>query len=263
MARRALAREIATKSRAELAAMRRAGELVAETLDVLRVACVPGVTTADLDQIAYERVRAAGAIPSFLGYPGPAPFPGSICASVNETIVHGIPTARVLRVGDIISIDFGAIVDGWHGDATITVAVGAVSPEASALIADAEAVLAAGIKACRAGNRVGDVTAAIERAARRAGRALVPGFGGHGVGRDMHEAPSVPNQSERGAGSGPTLLAGMTFTIEPILTTGAGDAVTMPDGWTVVTADGSLAAHVEHTVAIMPDGDPQLLTRLG
>lgn len=262
MARRAPTREIVTKSRAELAAMRRAGALVAETLEVLRAACVPGVTTAELDRMAYERVRAAGAMPSFLGYPGPVPFPGSICASVNETIVHGIPTARELRAGDVISIDLGAIVDGWHGDATITVPVGAMSPEASALIADAEAVLAAGIKACQAGNRVGDVTAAIERAARLAGRALVPGFGGHGIGRDMHEAPSIPNLSERGAGSGPTLTAGMTFTVEPILTAGAPDAITMPDGWTVVTADGSLAAHVEHTVAIMPTGDPLLLTRL-
>lgn len=242
--------------------MRRAGELVAETLDALRAACVPGVTTAELDRIANERLRAVGAIPSFLGYPGPVPFPGSICASVNETIVHGIPTARELRAGDIISIDLGAIVDGWHGDATITVAVGDVSPEASALIADAEAVLAAAIKACRAGNRLGDVTAAIERAARLAGRALVPGFGGHGIGREMHEPPSVPNQSDRGSGSGPALAPGMTFTIEPILTAGGADAVTMPDGWTVVTADGSLAAHVEHTVAIMPVGDPLLLTRL-
>lgn len=257
------ARGITTKSGAEIAKMRRSGALVAATLARLREACQPGVTTAELDRMAYELLAAAGAIPSFLGYPGPVPFPGSICASVNATVVHGLPNTTPLRDGDIISIDLGAILEGWHGDAAITTSVGVVRPAARALIADAETALAAGIAACRASNRVGDITAAIGRVARAAGRELVTGYGGHGIGRNMHEPPAIPNQRGRGEGSGPALVPGMTFTIEPILTSGAPETVVMPDGWTVVTADHSLAVHVEHTVAVMATGPPLLLTELG
>lgn len=260
--KRSPAAGITIKNGAEIDAMRRAGALVAETLAVLRAACVPGVTTGDLDRIAYERVTVAGGTPSFLGYPGPTPFPASICASVNATVVHGVPSARPLLTGDVISIDLGAIVDGWHGDATVTIGVGAVNPAALALIADAETALAAGIAACRAGSRVRDVSAAIERIARATGRALVHGFGGHGIGRQLHEPPAIPNRPDRRGGSGPVLVPGMTFTVEPILTAGEPKTVTLPDGWTVVTTDDSLAVHVEHTVAIAPAGPPLVLTEL-
>lgn len=255
---------ITLKNPAEIDAMRRAGALVAETLQFLRERCRPGVTTAELDRLAYERVTAAGAIPSFLGYPGPTPFPGSICASVNDEIVHGIPGPRALRDGDIITIDLGAILDGWHGDAALTVPVGAPRAEALALLRDTEAALAAGIAAARAGNRLADVTAAIERRARQGGYGVVRHYGGHGIGREMHEPPHVPNLVDRAAGSGPILQPGMTFTIEPMFTTGDPATRVLPDRWTVVTADGSLAAHAEHLVAIVPGGGPpQILTRFG
>lgn len=257
-------RPILLKDRAAITGMRRAGALVAETLALLRERCVPGATTADLDRFAREFLAGRGAVPSFLGYPGPGgDFPGAICASVNEVIVHGIPGPRALRDGDIVSIDVGAILDGWHGDAAITVPVGAVSEAAQRLIADTEAALRAAIAVARAGNRVVDISATIERFGRRRGYGIIEEYTGHGIGREMHEAPTVRNVVVRGEGSGPTLRPGMTFTIEPIFTLGAAEVVELPDGWTTVTADGTLAAHVEHTLAITPHGPPLILTQCG
>jgi methionyl aminopeptidase len=257
-------RPIILKDRTAIAGMRRAGALVAETLALLRDRCVPGAMTADLDQFAREFLAAHNAIPSFLDYPGPGgAFPGAICASINDVIVHGIPGARALRDGDIISIDVGAILDGWHGDAAITVPVGTVSDAAARLIADAEAALKAAIGVARAGNRLIDVSATIERYGRKRGYGILAEYTGHGIGREMHEAPTVRNVIVRGEGSGPTLRPGMTFTIEPIFTLGTSEGVELPDGWTTVTADGSLAAHVEHTIAIMPQGPPLVLTQRG
>lgn len=253
---------IVLKDRAALHGMRLAGQLVAETLALLRDLVAPGVTTALLDQRAHEHILARGGIPSFLGYPGPTPFPGAICTSVNETVVHGIPGARALLEGDIVSLDVGAILDGWHGDAAITVPVGAVGEETRRLIADTEGALAAAITVARPGNRLADVSAAVARYGRRRGYGIVREFTGHGIGREMHEAPSVPNLLMRGAGSGPTLRAGMTFTIEPIFTLGTADWIAREDGWTIVTADGRPAAHAEHTIAITARG-ATILTQVG
>jgi methionyl aminopeptidase len=247
-----------------IAGMRRAGALVAETLSLLRERCAPGVTTADLDRFVRDFLGERGAIPSFLDYPGPGgSFPGAVCASVNEVIVHGIPGPRTLRDGDIISLDVGAILDGWHGDAAITVPVGTVSPEALQLIADAEGALRAAIGVAKAGNRIVDISATIERYGRRRGYGIIEEYTGHGIGRQMHEAPTIRNVVVRGEGSGPTLRPGMTFTIEPIFTLATSEVAELPDGWTTITADGSLAVHVEHTIAIMPQGPPLILTQRG
>jgi len=253
---------IVLKDHAALQGMRLAGQLVAETLALLRNLVAPGVTTATLDRRAHEHIVAGGGSPSFLGYPGPTPFPGAICTSVNETVVHGVPGARALVEGDIISLDVGAILDGWHGDAAITVAVGSVGEEEQRLIAATEGALAAAIAVARPGNRLADVSAAVARYGQRRGYGIVREFTGHGIGREMHEAPSVPNAIARGGGSGPTLRAGMTFTIEPIFTLGTADWVEREDGWTIVTADGRPAAHVEHTIAVLARG-AEILTRIG
>ncbi|MDP9370985.1 MAG: type I methionyl aminopeptidase [Chloroflexota bacterium] len=251
---------IVLKDARALEGMRRAGALVAETLATLRGRCVPGVTTAELDDLARRHIEGRGGIPSFLGYPGPTPFPGAICASVNEEVVHGLPGPRPLRDGDIIAIDVGVILDGWHGDAAITVPVGAVGEEALALIRDTEGALAAGIAAARPGNRLSDISAAIERYGRRRGRGIVRECTGHGIGREMHEEPDVPNFVVPGAGSGPVLRPGMTLAIEPIFTAGSAAIEPLADEWTLVTGDGSLAAHAEHTVAITARG-PRVLTQ--
>jgi methionyl aminopeptidase len=254
--------QILLKDHTALEGMRRAGALVAETLTLLRGAALPGITTAELDRLAHDFIVGRGGVPSFLGYPGTTPFPGSVCASINETIVHGLPGPRPLQDGDIISLDVGAILDGWHGDAAITVPVGAVTAERARLVADTDGALAAAIAVARAGNRLADVSAAIERYGRKRGYGIVQEYTGHGIGREMHEAPSVPNVVVRGEGSGPILRAGMTFTIEPIFTLGSAEWVEMPDGWTTVTADGSPAAHSEHTIAITPRGAAEILTQL-
>ncbi|HEY8599457.1 MAG TPA: type I methionyl aminopeptidase [Thermomicrobiales bacterium] len=253
--------QIMLKDRAALEGMRHAGALVAETLGLLRAHCLPGVTTAALDRLAHDFIVGRGGIPSFLGYPGSTPFPGSVCASINETIVHGLPGPRALQDGDIISLDVGAILDGWHGDAAITVPIGAVTAERVRLVADTEGALAAAIAVARAGNRLADVSAAIERYGRQRGYGIVQEYTGHGIGREMHEAPNVPNVVVRGGGSGPILRPGMTFTIEPIFTLGSAEWVEMPDGWTTVTRDGSVAAHSEHTIAITPRGAAEILTQ--
>jgi methionyl aminopeptidase len=215
------------------------------------------VTTAELDEIARETLAETGAVSSFLGYRG---FPAHICASVNDEIVHGIPGPRRLREGDIISVDIGAILGGYHGDSAWTYAVGQVSAEAAALLRDTEDALHAAIAEAAAGHRLGAIGHAVSEVAARRGRAVVQDYGGHGIGRQMHEDPHVPNQGRPDRGL--LLRAGLTLAIEPMLTTGVGETRTLGDAWTVVTADGSLSAHFEHTVVIEPEGGRILTPRL-
>ena len=248
-------RRVPSRAAAELAAMRAAGKVVAEMHECIRAAVRPGCTTAELDRIARDVLDRRGAISNFLGYHG---FPAVICASVNEQVIHGIPGPRVLEEGDIVSIDCGAVIDGWHGDAAFTTGVGRIAPEAAALIRATEAALDAAVAAMLPGNRVGDVSAAVEELAERHGLGVVDGYGGHGIGRAMHEAPDVPNIGRRGRG--PRLDVGSVLAIEPMLVLGDPDVVELDDGWTVVTTEGGLAAHAEHTVAVTANG-PEILTR--
>ncbi len=229
--------------------MRGAGRIVAKVLEELSARVVPGVTTGELDRIAEALIRKMGGVPSFKGYLG---YPASICTSVNEEIVHGIPGSRALVEGDILSLDVGAIWRGYQGDAAITVGVGRISPLAERLIEATRAALFAGIGAVRAGARLGDISHTIEQAARSAGFEVVREYGGHGIGQRMHEPPRIPNWGP--AGHGPVLKAGMTLALEPMLTTGGFETRQLADHWTVVTADGSLAAHFEHTVAVTEEG---------
>jgi methionyl aminopeptidase len=243
------------KSAAEIAKMRVAGLVVARTLDKLRAAVAPGISTADLDDIAAASIRDAGAVPSFKGYQG---FPRVICTSVNNEVVHGIPRKRkVLREGDVISIDCGAIVDGWHGDSAITVGVGVISDEAAAMIKVCEDSLWAGLAAAVLGGKLTDISAAVEGAIRPAGYGIVDHYGGHGIGTEMHQPPHVLNYGR--AGRGIRLVEGLALAIEPMITLGSPDTFVLTDDWTVVTTDGSWAAHTEHTVAVTPDG-PWVLT---
>ncbi|GAA2519948.1 type I methionyl aminopeptidase [Pilimelia columellifera] len=248
--------DIQIKTPEQIALMRAAGLVVAEALERMRQAVAPGVTTADLDALAEEVIRSAGAVPSFKGYHG---FPGSICSSVNEEIVHAIPSAdRVLRNGDVISIDCGAVLEGWHGDAAITVGVGDIAPAIQRMATAAEDAMWAGIAAAGRGaatgrGRLTDISAAVERSVRKAGRyGIVEGYGGHGIGTEMHQDPHVLNYGR--PGRGPELVPGMALAIEPMITLGSPRTVELEDGWTVVTRDGSMAAHVEHTMALLPDG---------
>lgn len=245
---------ITIKSRREMEAMERAGAIVGSTLALLRKSVEPGMTTADLGRIAEKNIRGMGAVPTFLGYQG---FPGVICASVNEEIVHGIPSKRVLKEGDIIKMDCGATIDGFIGDAAISVAVGDISEEAQQLMDDTRASLYAGIAAAQPGNRIGDIGAAVSGYAIPRGYGVVRQFVGHGVGRYLHEDPQVPNYGE--AGKGVLLRPGMCICIEPMLNMGTEDTTILDDDWTVVTADGALSAHFEHTLAITADG-PKILT---
>jgi methionyl aminopeptidase len=245
------------KSAAELAKMRKAGQVVAEMHAKIREAIRPGVTTAALDKIGREVIERRGARSNFLGY-GRPPFPGVICASPNDVIVHGIPGPFQLDEGDIISIDCGAIIDGWHGDAAFTAPVGEVTPEALALIEATEASLAAAIDAMRVGGRLSDIGAAVQSTAERAGFSVVREYTGHGIGLAMHEAPDVPNWGKPGKGR--RLAAGQTYAVEPMVCAGRADTMLLDDDWTVVTADGGLAAHAEHTIAITDNG-PEILTR--
>lgn len=235
--------------------MRRAGEIVARTLEETSALVRPGITTAELDRIAEKVIRDMGGIPSFKGYHG---YPATICTSINEEIVHGIPGSRALRDGDLISIDAGAIWEGYQGDAAVTVGVGQVSPEAERLMEATRRALEAGIAAVRAGVRLGDVSHAIELAARSAGLEVIREYGGHGIGRAMHEEPRVLNWGPPGRGL--QLRAGMTLAVEPMLTLGGYRTQQMDDGWTVITADLSLSAHFEHTIAVTEDG-AEILTR--
>jgi methionyl aminopeptidase len=250
------AQVIQVKTPGQFAIMREAGLVVARTLDVVAAAVRPGVTTAELDAVAGREIRAAGATPSFLGYHG---YPATICTSVNEEIVHGIPSpARHLNEGDVISIDCGAIVRGWHGDAAVTVGVGAITAEHAALLRTCETALWQGIAQARAGGRLGDISHAVEASIRQAGPyGVVKEYTGHGIGTAMHMDPAVPNYGR--AGRGLRLQAGLALAIEPMVLLGRPETVLLDDGWTVVTADGSWAAHFEHTVAITPDG-PWVLT---
>ncbi len=247
---------IEIKTPAQLAVMREAGLVVARTLRLLAGAVRPGVTTAELDALAEAEIRAAGATPSFKGY---YDYPATICASVNEEIVHGIPSQRrSLRAGDIVSIDCGAIVGGWHGDAAVTVGVGDISAEHARLLRACETALWHGLAQARAGGRLGDISHAVETSVARSGTyGVVEEYTGHGIGSAMHMDPPVPNYGR--PGRGPRLRPGMALAIEPMVILGGPETVLLDDGWTVVTADGSWAAHFEHTVAITSDG-PWVLT---
>lgn len=256
---------IARKSGREIDTMRRAGRLVAEVLALVEEKLEPGVTTRELDHLAERHIRAAGATPSFLGYLGngryatddPHAFKGTICASIDDEVVHGIPSDRAIRSGQIVSIDVGAIVDGWHGDGARTFLVGDVPAAARKLVDTTQAALLAGIAAALPGNRLGDISAAIEDVAAPHGYGIVRQFVGHGIGTQMHEEPQVTNY--RTGARGILLQPGICLAIEPMLTLGREAVAVKPDGWTVVTADGSLAAHFEHTIAITERG-PEILT---
>ena len=257
---RGLPERIELKTPEQLEKMRAAGLVVADALAAMRAAVAPGVSTADLDRIARDVLRAAGATSSFLDYDiGYGPYPAVICASRDDKVVHGIPSPdEKLADGDIISIDFGAIIDGWHGDAAITVPVGSVARDVAALSAACEDSLWDGITAVRAGGRLTDISHAVETSIRAAGRyGIVDGYGGHGIGSAMHMAPHILNYGR--AGKGPRLLPGMALAIEPMVTLGSRATRQLEDGWSVVTVDGSWAAHWEHTVAILEDG-PWVLT---
>ena len=253
---RGMPERIQLKTPDQIASMRSAGLVVARALAAMRSAVAPGVTTADLDAIARDVLSEAGATPSFLGYHG---YPAVICASVNDRVVHGIPSsAEKLAEGDLISIDFGAIVDGWHGDSAISVPVGSVAPEVAALSAVCEASMWDGLAAARSGARLTDISHAIETSIRSAGNyGIVAGYGGHGIGSEMHMAPHILNYGR--PGKGPRLTPGMALAIEPMVTLGSRATEELEDGWTVVTADGTWAAHWEHSVAILEDG-PWVLT---
>ncbi|GAA3037024.1 type I methionyl aminopeptidase [Actinokineospora globicatena] len=253
---------IELKTAAEVAAMRVAGRVVATALERVWKAAEVGVTLLELDEVAREVLAEHGAGSSFLDYqPGfaPTPFPAVLCTSVNDAIVHGIPDGTRLRDGDLLSIDFGAHVNGWHGDSARSFVVGTPDPADLLLIETAERALAAAIAVAIPGNRLGDIGHAVATVARGGGYGIPGDFGGHGIGREMHEAPSVPNEARPGRGL--RLRPGMVLAIEPMLHAGGDDYTTDPDGWTLRTTDGRRAAHVEHTVAITDDG-PQVLTAL-
>lgn len=239
------------KSPSEFAQMREAGLIVAESLERVRRTVSPGITTLELDAIAQSCIRGAGATPSFLGYHG---YPASICVSVNDEVVHGIPGARVLAEGDLVSIDCGAIVNGWHGDAAISIPVGEVSPHIQQLSDITREALWAGLRAVVDGARLGDIGAAVQASVRRSDYSygIVVDYVGHGIGSSMHMAPNVPNIGT--AGSGPKLVTGMALAIEPMVTLGTAEVDVLEDDWTVVTADGLAAAHWEHTIALTEDG---------
>ncbi|MER5883042.1 type I methionyl aminopeptidase [Streptomyces sp. NPDC001941] len=251
------------KTDKSLEAMRAAGRVVAQALTAVREAARPGVTLRQLDRVARGVLDEAGAGSPFLNYRpswAPVPFPGVICASVNDAVVHGVPDDSRLADGDLVSIDCGAVLDGWVGDSAISFTVGRARPEDTRLVDTAYAALEAGIAAARVGNRIGDIAHAVGRVCRAAGYGIADGFGGHGVGRSMHEGPDVPNEGRPGRGM--HLKHGMVLAIEPMLLAGGGDHhYTGTDGWTVRTLDGSRAAHTEHTVAITHDG-PRVLTAL-
>jgi methionyl aminopeptidase len=249
---------IQIKVPAQIERMYAAGQVVARTLAVLADAVRPGITTAELDAIAEREIRGAGAVPSFLGYFG---YPASICASVNEQVVHGIPSeGQRLRPGDIISIDCGANLDGWHGDAAISLGVGEIDPADQALLDACESSMWAGIAQAAPGRHLGDISNAVEQSVRASGDyGLIREYTGHGIGTEMHMEPVVRNYGP--PGQGPRLWTGMALAIEPMITRGGRHVAELDDGWTVVSVDGSRAAHFEHTVAVNPDG-PWVLTTL-
>jgi len=257
---------IVYKSPEEIGKMRRAGRIVAGTIERVLAAVRPNVTTAALDAVAEKYIREQGATPSFKGYGGGAgagrvPFPASICTSINDEIVHGIPSAeRSVDEGDLLKLDFGAIWEGFHGDSAVTVIVGEPrSPEADKLVRVTEDALEAGIAQIRPGGRLSDIGAAVEQVARSAGFEVVREYVGHGIGRNMHEDPQIPNYGK--PGRGPVLKPGLVVAVEPMVNVGGWETSVLPDGWTVVTEDGSLSAHFEHTIAVTEDGHEVLTAR--
>ncbi|MBW3664102.1 MAG: type I methionyl aminopeptidase [Actinobacteria bacterium] len=253
---------IVLKTANEIEALREAGRVVALAHAAMRAAAAPGVTLKELDSVAADVLAEHGATSAFLGYQphfASSPFPGVICASINDQIVHGIPTEYALQEGDLVSIDFGAVLGGWVGDAAVTFPVGEPRDQADAdLIECTDTALAAGIEAAVVGNRIGDISHAIATIARRHGYGMPEGWGGHGVGREMHEDPSVPNDGKPGRGL--RLKPGLVIAIEPMFIAGGDDSYRLADdGWTVLTTDGSNAAHSEHTIAITENG-PRILT---
>ena len=245
---------IIRKGASEIGRIAAAGALVARTIAHVGERIRPGITTLELDRIADEFIRESGGVPTSLGYRG---YPRAICISVNEVVVHGIPDGRIVAEGDLVTIDVGVTLDGAIADSAYTFAVGAIEPEAQRLLDVCQDALAAGIAEARLGNRIGDISHAVQTLVEDAGFSVVKSLVGHGVGRHYHEDPHVPNFGE--PGRGPRLSEGMTIAIEPMITMGRPDVVLAEDGWTISSADGSLAAHFEHTVAILPEG-PQILT---
>jgi methionyl aminopeptidase len=240
---------ITVKSKSELGLMRTAGRLLSATLDELEEACRPGVTTAEIDRLADRLIRKHGAVPGFLGYNG---FPKSLCISVNEEVVHGIPSKREIRDGDLVSLDCGLVLDGLWADSGRTVMVGKVSDEAQRLVQVTRESLRRGIEKAVPGNRVGDISAAVQEHVEANGFSVVRNFVGHGIGRNMHEEPQVPNFGV--AGAGPLLKPGYALAIEPMVNAGSHEVQMLPDHWTIITADGRLSAYFEHTVLITDDG---------
>ena len=245
---------IIRKATGEIERMARAGEVVADTLALIGEHARPGVTTQELDDLADEFIRSRGGTPTFKGYRG---YPASICTSPNEMVVHGIPGPYTLKDGDILSVDVGVTLDGFVADSAYTFPIGDVSADAERLLEGCQAALAAGIEQCRVGNRLSDISHAIQVTTEEQGFSVVRSLVGHGVGRSMHEEPQIPNYGE--PGRGPLLAEGMTFAIEPMITAGGPDVVLHDDEWSISSADGSLAAHFEHTVAVTADG-PRILT---
>lgn len=246
---------IILKTPDEIAVMAKASRVVAEVLEVLRDAAKPGITTDELDRLAESEIRSRGAVPAFKGYRN---YPKTLCASVNEQVVHGIPSRRVLKEGDIIGLDLGAIVGGFYGDSAITVAVGSVEEKTDDLVRVTREALACGIEKAVVGNRLSDISHAVQRHVEAAGYAVVTEFVGHGIGRQLHEEPQVPNYGK--AGQGPRLQPGMVLAIEPMVNMGGAAVRVLEDRWTAVTVDGSLSAHFEHTIAIQPSGPARILS---
>ena len=245
---------ICVKNSRELELMREACVIAARALKLAGEAVAPGITTAEIDNVVRRYIESQGAKPSFLGYGG---FPGSACVSVNDTVIHGIPGSRLIKEGDIVSVDVGVYLNGYHGDNAATFAAGRISPQAQALMDATRQSLSEGIREAKAGNRIGDIGAAVQRYVEVRGYSVVRQFVGHGVGANLHEDPSVPNYGT--PGHGPRLLPGMTLAIEPMINAGTSNVIVFEDWGTTVTADGELSAHFEHTVAITPDG-PVILT---
>lgn len=247
---------ILKKTPEQIDRMLAAGQALAQVIAELAPLVVPGVTTLELDAVAERLIRERGGVPSFLGYHG---FPGSVCASPNHVIVHGIPDRTPLARGDLLSLDVGLILDGWHADSAFTYPVGTISAQAQRLLDVTQASLDAGIQQIQVGNHLSDISHAVQRVVEEAGYSVVREFVGHGIGRDLHEDPQIPNFGP--PGRGPIIEAGMVFAIEPMVNAGGWRTRTLEDDWTVVTADRSLSAHFEHTVAVTPAG-PLVLTRL-
>lgn len=246
---------IVLKSASEIAKMSLAGQIVADTLDELKRLVKPGISTQELDRFAEAFIMKRGAKPAFKGYRN---FPASLCTSINEQVVHGIPSDRVLLEGDIIGLDLGAIVDGYYGDAAVTVPVGTINPKVEQFLKVTEEALYRGIEQVRCGNRLSDISNAVQSYVEAAGFSVVRDFVGHGIGRELHEEPQVPNFGK--PGQGPRLKAGMVLAIEPMVNMGGSEVRILSDNWTAVTQDGSLSAHFEHTVAVTGDG-PVILTQ--